>query len=64
VTGVYGLQCLPNNKWDHDQRAHQTENEVNHTFNGVNMYVDEDCVDGPVIANADPAAATSCGSPY
>lgn len=64
VTGVYGLQCLPNNMWDHDQRAHQTENEVNHTFNGVNMYVDEDCVDGTVIAKAEPAAATKCGSPY
>jgi Domain of unknown function (DUF1906) len=64
VTGVYGLQCLPNNKWDHDQRAHQTKNEIRATFNGVQMYVDEDCVDGPVIAKADPAAATACGSPY
>jgi hypothetical protein len=64
VTGVYGLQCLPNNKWDHDQRAHQDENETSHTFGGVFLNIDEDCVDGDVIGLADPAAAGACGAPY
>jgi glycoside hydrolase-like protein len=64
VTGVYGLQCLSNSMWDHNQRVHQTENEVYHVFNGVGLYVDEDCADGPVISSVGPPTTTSCGAPY
>jgi hypothetical protein len=64
VTGVYGLQCLPDNKWDHNQRAHQDEVNVTHTWGKVTFPVDEDCVDGPVIATADAVAASACGEPY
>jgi hypothetical protein len=64
TTGVYGLQCLPDNQWDHAQRVHQTANEIYHTFNGVGLYVDEDCADGPLIADATPPVASACGAPY
>lgn len=64
VTGVYGLQCLPDGSWDHNQRVHQTENEVFHVFNGVGLYVDEDCADGTLISSVGPPTATACGAPY
>ena len=64
VTGVYGLQCLADNLWDHNQRVHQTENQLYHVFNGVGLYVDEDCADGPLISSVGPPTATSCGAPY
>lgn len=51
---VYGLDCLPDTVWDHDQRIHQFQGgdpivvpSGDPTFN-----VDEDCMDGPVQGNS------------
>jgi hypothetical protein len=49
TTGVYGLQCLSDGLWDVNQRIHQDISEVQRTFNGATLTVDEDCTDGPVI---------------
>jgi hypothetical protein len=50
TTGVYGLDCLPDTKWDHNQRIHQSLNSVVRSFNGQTINsIDEDCADGPLV---------------
>ena len=64
TTGVYGLTCLSDGVWNSNQRIHQTESTEYRTFNGTSLYVDQDCADGPVMANIAQPAGTACGAPY
>jgi hypothetical protein len=63
VKGVYGLQCLSDGLWNQNQRIHQDENEWHATFGGISLTIDEDCADGPLIANRS-WTFSSCLNPY
>lgn len=41
---VYGYPCLSNGYWSQNQRVGQFSTD-NHTYNGYNLYVDENCAD-------------------
>ncbi len=41
---VFGFPCLSNSLWHYDQRVSQFSTD-NHTYNGYNLYVDENCAD-------------------
>ncbi len=41
---VYGYPCLANGYWSQHQRVGQFSTD-NHTYNGYNLYVDENCAD-------------------
>jgi hypothetical protein len=46
---VWGLSCgLSNSYWPSDQRHHQYRGGHSQTYNGVTLYIDSDCANGPV----------------
>jgi glycoside hydrolase-like protein len=52
-TGVFGLSCLPDTEWNHEQRVHQWSGStaIRIPAGDPTYTIDENCLEGPVEGN-------------
>lgn len=55
----YGYPCLSNSLWDADQRVGQFSQDY-HTYNGLNLGVDENCADADLPSTSSAGISAGC----
>jgi hypothetical protein len=53
------MSCVPANDWANHQRHKQYNGDINRTYNGLTLSVDEDCSNGPVYPGPNMFSTTT-----